>query len=136
MNISKMERSARRAAGFLKTVANERRLLILCHLAVGEMRVGELETRLGMRQPHLSQHLARLRRDGFVQVRRDGREIFYSIASLEALRVIGLLYEMFCPDGVGGRTRRAAPVRTEKKPARRSPSVRMPRAQDAPARAE
>jgi ArsR family transcriptional regulator len=125
MNIVKMERSARRAADFLKTVANDRRLLILCHLAEGEMCVSELEVRLDMRQPHLSQHLARLRRDGFVRVRRDGREIFYRIASPEALRVIGLLYEMFCPEGGkrGARARastlRSTGTQIGKKPAKR-----------------
>jgi DNA-binding transcriptional ArsR family regulator len=112
MNVSKMEQSARAASSFLKTVANEHRLLILCHLARGEMRVGDLEERLGMRQPHLSQHLARLRRDGLVRMRRSGREIFYTIGSLEALRVIGLLYEMFCADGTSDRTRSERTVRT------------------------
>jgi ArsR family transcriptional regulator len=103
MNILKMKASARTASSFLKTVANEHRLLILCHLAKGEMRVSGLEERLGIRQPHLSQHLARLRRDGVVRMRRDGREIFYTIGSLEALRMIGLLYEMFCADKNAGR---------------------------------
>lgn len=126
MNITKMERSARHAAGFLKAVANERRLLILCHLAGGEMCVSDLELRLGMRQPHLSQHLARLRRDGFVQVRRAGREIFYRISSPEALRVIGLLYDMFCADDGKRRARpRSAARRSPGAPARKKPTKRM-----------
>jgi ArsR family transcriptional regulator len=111
-----MEASARTASSFLKTIANEHRLLVLCNLAKGEMGVGGLEERLGIRQPHLSQHLARLRRDGLVRVRREGREVFYSIGSLEALRMIGLLYELFCSDAAPGRSssdagRAAATVR-------------------------
>lgn len=112
MNVSKMEESARTASSFLKSVANEYRLLILCHLAKGELRVAALEERLCIPQPLLSQHLARLRQDGLVRVRRDGREIYYTIGSLEALRMIGLLYEMFCADGVPARLPFASAAQT------------------------
>jgi len=108
MNILEMERNARTASGFLKTLANLHRLLILCHLTEGEMRVSELEERLGMRQPHLSQHLARLRKDGLVKTRRNSRTIAYSLGSPEAEQVIGLLYQLFCPGGVANCTPLAA----------------------------
>ncbi len=91
-----MAANARRAAGFLKTLAHEGRLMILCHLGSGEKSVGELETLLGIRQAAVSQMLARLRDEGLVSTRRDGKTIFYSLATDDAGRVIGLLYELFC----------------------------------------
>ena len=94
-----MTESARSAAAFLKGLANENRLLILCHLAEGEMSVTELELVLGIRQPTLSQQLARLRAENLVKTRREAKSIYYSLASNEAKQVIELLYEMFCaPD--------------------------------------
>lgn len=90
--------NAQRASGFLKALANENRLVILCTLAEGEKNVGELENILGIRQPTLSQQLARLRADELVATRRDSKQIYYSIASKEAEQVIGLLYELFCSE--------------------------------------
>lgn len=91
-----MTESVRSAAAFLKGLANENRLLILCHLAEGEMSVTELELVLGIRQPTLSQQLARLRAENLVTTRRQERSIYYSLASNEARQMIVLLYNMFC----------------------------------------
>lgn len=91
-----MAENARSAAAFLKTLAHEGRLMILCHLGSGEKSVGELESLLGIRQAAVSQMLARLREEGLVQTRRDGKTIHYSLASDDTGRVIALLYEMFC----------------------------------------
>ena len=91
-----MRRRAGEAERFLKSIGNEHRLLILCSLAEGEKSVGELERLLEMRQPHLSQHLTRLRTDGLVRTRRASRTIYYALGSEPAERVIGLLYELFC----------------------------------------
>ncbi len=91
-----MIESAREATGFLKALANENRLLILCHLAEGEKSVTQLEKLLGIRQPTLSQQLARLRAEGLVKTRREAKTIHYSLASCEAGLVIQLLYKMFC----------------------------------------
>ena len=88
--------NAKLASNFLKALANENRLIILCCLAEGEKNVGELESMLGIRQPSLSQQLARLRVDGLVATRRDSKQIYYRLASEEAQQMIGLLYEMFC----------------------------------------
>ena len=88
--------NAKRASNFLKALANENRLIILCCLAEGEKNVGELETMLGIRQPSLSQQLARLRSDGLVETRRDSKQIYYRLASEEAQQMIGLLHKMFC----------------------------------------
>ncbi|WGW05786.1 ArsR/SmtB family transcription factor [Tropicibacter oceani] len=91
-----MAANAQNAASFLKTLAHEGRLMILCHLGSGEKSVGELEELLGIRQAAVSQMLARLREEGLVQTRRDGKTIYYSLANENTSRVIGLLYEMFC----------------------------------------
>ena len=91
-----MAANALRASGLLKTLANSHRLLILCHLAEGERSVSELEQLLKLRQPTLSQQLARLREDALVETRRSGKMIYYRLASNDARRVIELLYELFC----------------------------------------
>lgn len=94
-----MEQNAKNAAAFLKTLAHEGRLMILCHLGSGEKSVGELESLLGIRQAAVSQMLARLREEGLVTTRREGKTIYYSLANENTSRVIGLLYEMFCAGG-------------------------------------
>jgi len=87
---------AGRAAEFLKALAHESRLMILCILSQGEKSVSELERMLSLRQPTVSQQLARLRADGLVATRRDGKTIYYSLASEEARVVVGALYDVFC----------------------------------------
>jgi DNA-binding transcriptional ArsR family regulator len=91
-----MLRNARRAADTLKALGHESRLLILCLLAEKERSVAELEELLTMRQPAVSQQLARLRADRLVNARRDGKAIYYSIASPEVLQIIRTLYELYC----------------------------------------
>ena len=88
-----MRNSASQASDLLKALSHENRLLILCLLADGEKAVTELEKALGMRQPAVSQQLARLRADGLVTGRRDGKTIYYSISSEPAKLVIQLLYD-------------------------------------------
>jgi len=95
-----MAPQAQAAAGFLKALAHEGRLMILCHLVNGEKSVSELERLLGSRQAAVSQQLARLRLEGVVACRRDGKAIFYSIADDKARRTVGLLYEMFCAPAI------------------------------------
>jgi DNA-binding transcriptional ArsR family regulator len=92
----RMAEKAKRAAEFLKALAHKNRLMILCILSQGEKSVSELEEMLSLRQPSVSQQLARLRADGLVATRRDGKTIFYSLASEEARVVVGAVYEMFC----------------------------------------
>jgi ArsR family transcriptional regulator len=95
--VDAMRAAAAQAGGLLKTLANPDRLLLLCQLAQGEQPVGALEAALAIRQPTLSQQLAVLRQEGLVATRRDGKRIFYSVASPEALAVLRLLYELYCP---------------------------------------
>jgi DNA-binding transcriptional ArsR family regulator len=80
----------------MKAVAHEGRLMILCHLVEGEKSVGELEELIGARQAAVSQQLARLRLEGLVKCRRDGKAIFYSIGDEKVLRLIRVLYDLFC----------------------------------------
>ena len=91
-----MAENARSAAAYLKTLAHEGRLMILCHLGAGEKSVGELEQLLAPRQAAVSQMLARLREEELVTTRREGKTIYYSLANEDTSRVIGLLYEIFC----------------------------------------
>jgi len=91
-----MAQSAQSAAAYLKTLAHEGRLMILCHLGSGEKSVGELEDLLDIRQAAVSQMLARLRDEGLVAPRRDGKTIYYSLADDNTVQVIGLLYNLFC----------------------------------------
>jgi len=91
-----MAASACEAAAYLKTLAHEGRLMILCHLGAGEKSVGELESLLGIRQAAVSQMLARLREEGLVATRREGKTIFYSLSDSNTEQVIGMLYSLFC----------------------------------------
>jgi DNA-binding transcriptional ArsR family regulator len=94
--LERMRSNAKRATDFLKALAHESRLMILCILAEGEKSVTELEHELGLRQPTVSQQLARLRADGMVTTRRNGKTVYYSLASAEARVVIGAIYDVFC----------------------------------------
>ena len=96
VDLDRMAESAREASEFLKALAHESRLLILCNLLGGERSVGELESFLDVRQSTVSQQLARLRLEGLVAGRREGKTIYYSIASDRVRSVIGVLYEAFC----------------------------------------
>ncbi|MFY9212128.1 MAG: metalloregulator ArsR/SmtB family transcription factor [Aestuariivita sp.] len=93
-----MSARAAEAAALLKSLAHEGRLMILCHLATGEKSVGELETLMDLRQARVSQMLARLRDEGHVATRRDGKTINYRIANPDTAEVIGLMHRIFCPD--------------------------------------
>jgi DNA-binding transcriptional ArsR family regulator len=95
-----MDRAAEAACELLKSLASPVRLKILCQLSTGELPVGALAARLSVRETLASQHLALLRKDGVVRARRDGRLIFYSIASPAAERVVATLYELFCGGGI------------------------------------
>jgi len=85
------------AVATLKVLANEERLLLLCQLSRGEASVGELEDQLGIHQPTLSQQLGVLRAQGVVETRRDGKRIYYRVADPSLLKIITVLYRLFCP---------------------------------------
>ncbi len=98
-DIEKLMRNAHQASHFLKALSHETRLVLLCLLSEGERSVTDLENILALRQPAVSQQLARLRLDGLVSTRRDGKVIYYSIASEDIRRAIMLVYDVFCKEG-------------------------------------
>jgi DNA-binding transcriptional ArsR family regulator len=85
----------------MKVLSNPDRLMLLCQLSLGEKRVGELEEILGIVQPTLSQQLTVLRDEELVNTRRDGKNIYYQIASPQALAVMNVLFEQFCGPQAG-----------------------------------
>ncbi|CUH54095.1 helix-turn-helix transcriptional regulator [Shimia sp. R11_0] len=91
-----MAKNAENAAAYLKTLAHSGRLMILCHIGSGEKSVSELEEILDLRQAAVSQMLARLREEGLVSTRREGKTIYYSLADDNTSQVISLLYALFC----------------------------------------
>jgi ArsR family transcriptional regulator len=90
--------NATRASNFLKTMSHEGRLMILCHLVSGEKSVTELETLLSARQAAVSQQLSRLRLEGLVLPRREGKAIYYRLADDRPKQILELVYEMFCKE--------------------------------------
>jgi len=95
-DLQQLRDSAGKAAVLLRSVANEQRLLILCHLASGEKSVGDLERVVSVSQSALSQHLAVLRRDGLVVTRRSGQTIHYRLQGDQAIRLLAVLHDLFC----------------------------------------
>lgn len=90
---------AQQAAGLLRAMANEHRLLVLCHLSVsGELSVGELVDRIGLSQSALSQHLAKLREEKMVGTRKEAQTVFYHLCDPKAEQLLRLLHQLFCPD--------------------------------------
>ena len=85
------------ACALLKTLANEDRLLLLCHIASKRLNVGELEAITGIRQPTLSQQLAVLRREKAVTTRREGKNIYYQIADARLQALLQTMYAQYCP---------------------------------------
>ena len=94
--ITALVKNAQDAADFLKILSHEGRLMILCHLVDGEKSVAELEKLLAVRQPTVSQMLARLRLESVVETRRDGKEIYYSLTDDRARQLIEIIYDIFC----------------------------------------
>ena len=98
VDLQVMQKAAVKAGGLLKVLANGDRLLLLCQMSQGEYCVSELEDMTGIRQPTLSQQLTVLREEMMVSTRREGKQIFYSIVSREAMAVMKVLYELYCKD--------------------------------------
>jgi DNA-binding transcriptional ArsR family regulator len=93
----RLRNAAEQAVGALKLLANTERLLLLCQLSQGEFSVGELEEQLDIHQPTLSQQLGVLRNQGVVATRREGKNIYYSVADPDVLEILLVLYQLYCP---------------------------------------
>lgn len=96
-DLAMFEESAGRAATLLRLLGNEKRLMLLCQLADGELSVRDIQSRVGLSQSALSQHLALLRAEGVVGTRRESQTIYYRIVDHAAMRIIETLAELFCP---------------------------------------
>ena len=96
IDLKQMAQSASRASMLMKTLGHKDRLMILCHLAMGEKSVGQIADLLEISQSPLSQHLSRMRKEGLVETRREAQTIYYSLKSGEAARIVEVLYELFC----------------------------------------
>lgn len=96
LDLDRLRAAAGDATAMLRTLGNEDRLLLLCELAEGELNVGELAERTGIVQPTLSQQLAVLRAQQLVATRREGKQIFYSVADRRTLELLKTLHRLFC----------------------------------------
>lgn len=98
LSLADLEANAADAARFLKLLANEHRLLVLCQLIDhGEMTVTALAEAIGLSQSALSQHLARLREDGLVAFRRESQTLYYRVADPRARKLLNILKQLYCP---------------------------------------
>jgi DNA-binding transcriptional ArsR family regulator len=102
-----MHEAAEAACALMKVLSNPDRLLLLCELSEGERNVGELQERLGIVQPTLSQQLAVLREEELVETRREGKNVYYRVASPQALAVLQVLHAQFCAPQPKSQRRRA-----------------------------
>ncbi len=94
--LDKMVENATDASNFLKAISHEGRMMILCHLVTGEKSVTELEELLAARQAAVSQQLSRLRLEGLVVPRREGKAIYYRLADEKPRRILEVVYDLFC----------------------------------------
>jgi ArsR family transcriptional regulator, virulence genes transcriptional regulator len=103
-----MREHATAAAAFLKALANDQRLMVLCALLDGELSVGEINEHVPLSQSALSQHLSVLREAGMVTTARQSQTIYYSVARGPALQIMEVLYSAFCaPSGSGAAARKS-----------------------------
>ena len=104
MDVEQVEENLETAVTLLKALSNEKRLMIMCALYKGELSVGKLEEIIGLSQSALSQHLARLRRDGLVNTRRVAQTIYYSLKNKEVEAILHTLHDLYCEEtsGVSG----------------------------------
>ena len=99
LDIRRIRKAAGKATAMLRVLANEDRLLLLCQLTEGEKNVTELEALLDIHQPTLSQQLGVLRREGLVETRREGKNIYYQVRDRKELTLLQTLYDLYCKKG-------------------------------------
>ncbi len=96
MDLDALRAAAGEVSRLMKALSNPDRLLLLCQLAQGEKRVGELEELVGVLQPTLSQQLGVLRDEGLVATRRDAQTIYYRIGNPAVMRILDVLSDVYC----------------------------------------
>ena len=95
-DLEQMTAAADKACALMKTLGHKGRLMVLCQLTSGEKSVGELSDSLHIPQSPLSQHLARMRKEGLVKTRRDAQTVYYSLKAEDASKIIECLYMLYC----------------------------------------
>jgi DNA-binding transcriptional ArsR family regulator len=95
-DLEKMMHNSTRASNFLKAIGHEGRMMILCHLVTGEKTVTELEDLLSARQAAVSQQLSRLRLEGLIEPRREGKSIYYRLTDDRSKQIMEVVYDLFC----------------------------------------
>lgn len=98
MNINKqqMQKNADKAASLLKSLASMPRLMVLCQLIEGEHTAGDLCNNSNLSQSALSQHLAKLRKEGLVKTRKESQTVFYALADKNVIEIINVLHKIYC----------------------------------------
>lgn len=91
-------------ASLLSALANQKRLVVLCHLLKGEQSVTTLADEVGLSQSAMSQHLAKMRALGLVAGRREAQTVYYSIASEELKCLMVRLSEIYCEPAASDQT--------------------------------
>ena len=99
VDLTDLQGKAAEVSELLKTLAHPMRLMIVCTLIEGEYSVSELEEKLDIHQPNLSQQLTVLREAEIVETRREGKQIYYRLTARKAERLVGALYDIFCAPG-------------------------------------
>ncbi|WP_226704378.1 ArsR/SmtB family transcription factor [Microbulbifer elongatus] len=98
LQLDKMRTAAGEASLLLRSLGNQDRLLLLCQLCEEELCVSELEERLDIRQPSLSQQLGVLRREALVATRKEGKRVYYRVADPKVLALLQTLYQLYCAE--------------------------------------
>ncbi|WP_295801295.1 metalloregulator ArsR/SmtB family transcription factor [uncultured Microbulbifer sp.] len=98
ISLDKMRDSASEASAMLRSLGNQDRLLLLCQLSQEELCVSDIEERLDIRQPSLSQQLGVLRREGLVTTRREGKRVYYRVADQRVLALLQTLFQLYCAE--------------------------------------
>ncbi|WP_160153885.1 helix-turn-helix transcriptional regulator [Microbulbifer sp. ALW1] len=96
--LDKMRTAAGEASLLLRSLGNQDRLLLLCQLSQEELCVSDIEERLAIRQPSLSQQLGVLRREGLVTARKEGKRVYYQVADPKVLSLLQTLYQLYCAE--------------------------------------
>lgn len=95
-NLDQLEKNSKLVSKVLGVLANSDRLMLLCYISQGEYCVGDLEEKLDIKQPTLSQQLGVLRRNNVVKTRRDGKQIYYSLSDAKSTKIINFLHQLYC----------------------------------------
>ncbi|WP_299593304.1 helix-turn-helix transcriptional regulator [uncultured Microbulbifer sp.] len=98
LQLDKMRDAAGEASLLLRSLGNQDRLLLLCQLSQEELCVSDIEERLDIRQPSLSQQLGILRREGLVTSRKEGKRVYYQVADPKVLALLQTLYQLYCAE--------------------------------------